>query len=33
MGTVGGVIQPNGTWPDVDRNGVEYVWDETRLLR
>jgi hypothetical protein len=30
MGTIGGVIRPEGTWPRVDRTAPLYVWDLDR---
>jgi len=33
MGTVGGVIRPEGDWPSVDRSSQEYRWDVERMLR
>jgi hypothetical protein len=32
MGTVGGVIRPVGSWPEVDRSDPAYRWDEQRML-
>ncbi len=33
MATVGGVIRPRETWPQVDRDDPAYRWDLARMLK